>query len=58
MDCDFKYQWTLSIIRRVKISKLTQLAKIFWSSHSSTIDLWWVINPKPCKNWVFLTHGL
>jgi len=37
------------IIRRPKISYLIELVKIFWASHSSTVDVWWVINPKPCK---------
>jgi len=52
------YQWTLSITKRVKISYLIQLVKIFCVSHSSTVDVWWVINPKPCKKWVFPTHVL
>jgi hypothetical protein len=33
-------------------------SKDIWASHSFTIDVLWVINPKPCKKCVFQPHVL
>jgi hypothetical protein len=40
MDNVFKYERTLSIVDMVKISSVIELVKVFWASHSSTVDVW------------------